>query len=89
VPDFPAFAHGVISVIQTNPDQRKAADAFRACMRAHGIANFPDPRVTAHGYAGAAQGVDKPVTAPFQAAKDACTSVDAALVQAQPGESEG
>jgi hypothetical protein len=31
-------------------DRRGALVAFSACMRKHGVPNFPDPKAVAHGY---------------------------------------
>jgi len=53
---------------------------FSACMRSHGVPNFPDP--TSHGPSPTAP-VDKRTPA-FQTAQQACQSLQAALVDLKP-----
>ena len=58
----------------TAAEQRDIAPVmlkFAACMRAHGITNFPDPIVNAQGIAVNPQGLDLS-SPPFQSAQQAC-----------------
>lgn len=52
--------------------QAPSALAFAQCMRAHGVANFPDP--DAQGHLMLPQGID-PNSTQFQAASEACRSL--------------
>ncbi len=58
-----------------SPQMVAAADAFSACMRSHGVTNFPDPTVTAHGLNIQVPPGTDPNSAPFQAAQTACQSL--------------
>ncbi len=59
---------------------RKKALQFAACMRSHGLSNFPDPQVSAGPGGGVGirigpgSGID-PQSPAFQAAQHACGSI--------------
>jgi hypothetical protein len=55
-----------------------------ACMRSHGVPNFPDP--TSNGSARSAGTVDKRSPA-FRSAQEACRTAQAALAQVKPKQS--
>lgn len=59
-----------------NPKLQQQALAFAACMRAHGVPNFPDPKVSGNALQlGGPSGKDFNPTSPqFQAAQKACQS---------------
>ena len=60
-----------------SPQVVRQAESFAACMRAHGIPNFPDPNLTAHGVQfriSKSLGIT-PQSAQFQAAQQACHSL--------------
>jgi hypothetical protein len=59
-----------------------AALKFAACMRSHGVSNFPDPTPNAQG-AGPTVHVDKHSPS-FQTAQRACASPLAAIAEAKP-----
>ena len=59
-----------------------AAAKFAACMRAHGVKNFPDPTLNAQGLRPTVH-VDKHSPA-FQTAQQACGSLLAAIAEATP-----
>jgi hypothetical protein len=55
-------------------DRRGALVAFSACMRKHGLPNFPDPKAVGHGYGltiGHENGLD-PKSPQFKNAQQAC-----------------
>ena len=58
-----------------SPQQQQAALAYAQCMRAHGIPNFPDPKVTAHSFAVHLPPGTDPNAPQFQAAKTACQTL--------------
>jgi hypothetical protein len=66
----------------SGPDLAKAT-AFSACMRKHGLPDFPDPKVGSNGgvgieitgHAGGGPGVMDPNSATFKAAQEACKSL--------------
>ena len=68
-----------------SPARQKAALEFAACMRSHGVPNFPDPKVTAGGVTISAAGLD-PNSPAFKAAQQACGSLTQKLL---PGASGG
>jgi hypothetical protein len=58
---------------QNNP-RLGALVAFSACMRQHGLPNFPDPKAYGHGYGlkiGTENGID-PTSPTFKTAQQAC-----------------
>ncbi len=58
-----------------SPAQQQAALAYAQCMRAHGVPNFPDPKVTAHSFTvHVASGTD-PHSPQVQAAQNACRTL--------------
>src|SRR5215831_18117341 len=55
-------------------DRRGILVAFSACMRKHGLPNFPDPKAVGHGYGltiGSENGLD-PSSPQFKNAQQAC-----------------
>src|SRR5262245_57458077 len=55
-------------------DRRGALVAFAACMRKHGLPNFPDPKAVGHGFGlkiGSENGLD-PNSAQFKSAQEVC-----------------
>jgi hypothetical protein len=55
-------------------DRRETLVAFSACMRKHGLPNFPDPKAVGHGYGltiGSENGID-PNSPQFQRAQQVC-----------------
>lgn len=59
-----------------SPQQQQAALAYAQCMRAHGIPNFPDPKVTADSFITPLKGTGiDPHSPQFQAAQSACQSL--------------
>jgi hypothetical protein len=68
-----------------SPARQKAALEFAACMRNHGVPNFPDPKVTAGGVMISAAGLD-PNSPAFKAAQQACGALMQKLL---PGGSSG
>jgi hypothetical protein len=62
--------------------QSAAGLKLAACMRAHGVSNFPDPTANA-GPAPTAAGIDKHSPA-FRVAEQACGSLRAALAAVKP-----
>jgi hypothetical protein len=58
----------------SSSDRRAALVAFSACMRKHGLPNFPDPKAVAHGYGltlDSKNGLD-PNSSQFKNAQRAC-----------------
>jgi hypothetical protein len=58
-------------------DDTKILVAYAACMRKHGVPNFPDPQATASGYhlvIGSENGID-PHSSQFKNAQQACTTL--------------
>ena len=55
-----------------SPRQRRAALAYAQCMRAHGIANFPDPKVTATSLQMRLPPGTDPQSPQLRAARQAC-----------------
>jgi len=58
-----------------SPQRQQAALAYAQCMRSHGIPNFPDPKVTAHGFAVHVPAGTDPNSQQFQGARTACQSL--------------
>jgi hypothetical protein len=59
---------------RSSDDRRGALVAFSACMRKHGLPNFPDPKAVGRGYRltiGSENGVD-PNSPQFKTAQQAC-----------------
>jgi hypothetical protein len=55
-------------------DQDRDADAFTACMRSHGVPDFPGVTIAADGHVRLKGGSVKPVSAAYRAAANACAS---------------
>ena len=78
---------------QPSPQQvakmQHQALAFSACMRSHGLPDFPDPTFTAHGIRMAIRGGPgsdlNPQSPAFQAAQKACQSKLPGKIAAVPG----
>lgn len=70
-----------------NPKVQQAALAFGQCMRAHGLPNFPDPKVSGNGIqiqVKKSMGMD--LNSPqFQAAQTACQPILSSAMSAGPG----
>jgi hypothetical protein len=58
-----------------SPQQQQAALAYAQCMRAHGVPDFPDPKVTAHSFTVHIPSGTDAQSPQFQAAQTACQSL--------------
>jgi hypothetical protein len=70
--------HGGAPSPAEQAQMRQQALAFSACMRKHGVPNFPDPQFSSGGSVtmkiGSSSGID-PQSPQFQAAQKACQSL--------------
>ena len=67
-----------------NPTMQQAADALAQCMRAHGVAGFPDPQISGgHALMQIPSGTD-PNSPQFPSAQAACQTLMTSVLPAAP-----
>lgn len=67
-------AASTTSTTSTNSDPDRDADTFTACMRSHGVPDFPGVTIAADGTVRLKGGNVKPVSAAYRAAARTCAS---------------